>query len=318
LWLGLASIMYDPTKPYKKEIIDLIKKTWNTPYVSIKEGTYPVIEKKFSFLEVDHTDGIGTKGIYHWNKRTFRNAVIDALAMNLNDLAMMRAVPYKLQNHIIIPKDDHEAILEIVSTLVDECLLRDIAITGGETSVQNNINGMDISLTASGFLRNEIQNIFEAGNILVGLKSNGLHSNGFTKVREIFGEGFKIYFVEPTAIYSDKILKLDNKFKIHGMQHITGGAFTKFKDSLKAVDLIIRRDHKLKPQKIFSEVYEKGVSDEEMYKTFNCGIGFVLSVAKEYSEDVAKELSGEIIGEVTFGNGKVKIESMFSNKVVEF
>jgi len=310
--------MYDSIKPYKKEILDLIKKTWNTPYVSIKEGTYPIIEKKFSFLEIDHTDGIGTKGVYHWNKRTFRNAVIDALAMNLNDLAMAHAVPYKLQNHIILPKDDYEAILELVRNLVDECLLRNIIITGGETSVQNNINGMDLSLTASGFLKNNIPNSFKAGDVLVGLKSNGLHSNGFTKVREVFEDEFKLDFIEPAIIYSDKILKLDDKFKINGMQHITGGAFTKFKDSLKDVDLILGKNHKLIPQQIFKELYKKGISDEEMYKTFNCGIGFILSVSKDDAGEIAKELGGDIIGGVTNGIGKINIESMFSDKVVEF
>lgn len=58
--------MYDPIKSYKKNILELIKQTWETPYVFVKEGTYPIIERKFQYKEVDHTDGIGTKGIYHW------------------------------------------------------------------------------------------------------------------------------------------------------------------------------------------------------------------------------------------------------------
>jgi len=103
--------MYDPTKPYKKQIFELIEKTWDNPYVTIKKGIYPILKKKFNWPEVDHSDGIGTKGLYHWQKRTFKNAVLDGLAMNLNDLALMRAIPYKLQNHIIIPEDDNEAIL---------------------------------------------------------------------------------------------------------------------------------------------------------------------------------------------------------------
>lgn len=80
--------MYDPTKPYKKQILELIKQTWETPYVSVKGDIYPIIERKFSYPEVDHTDGIGTKGVYHWQQRTFGNAALDALAMNLNDLAL--------------------------------------------------------------------------------------------------------------------------------------------------------------------------------------------------------------------------------------
>ena len=150
--------MYDPTKPYKKQIFELIEKTWDNPYISVKKDVYSIIRKNFDLPEIDHSDGIGSKGVYHWERRTFRNAVLDTLAMNLNDLALMRAVPYKLQNHIIIPEDDKKAILEIVSSLSEICQERKIAITGGETSIHNNINGMDIGMTVSGVLPTEKPN----------------------------------------------------------------------------------------------------------------------------------------------------------------
>jgi len=196
--------MYDPTKPYKTVISDLIKKTWDTPYVSIKEDFYPIIEKKFSYLEVDHTDGIGTKGFYHWQQETFKEAVLDALAMNLNDLALMRAIPYKLQDHILVPEED-ERVVKIIEALAEECKKRNIAITGGENSFQENIDGFDISLTVSGFVKNPKPNILKAGDVLIGIESNGLHSNGFTKVREVFGNEFRPEFVAPTNIYLDTI-----------------------------------------------------------------------------------------------------------------
>ena len=113
--------MYDPSKPYKRKILELIKSTWKTPYVKVFSGIYPVLHKKFSAYEIQHTDGLGTKGRFHWKKRSFRNAVLDALAMNLNDLAMAGAMPYALQNHLTLPKDDHKAILEIVKELSKEC-----------------------------------------------------------------------------------------------------------------------------------------------------------------------------------------------------
>lgn len=311
--------MYDPTKPYKTNIKDLIKQTWNSPYVLIKDGIYPIIERKFSFAEVDHTDGIGTKGIYHWEKRTFRSAALDALAMNLNDLALMRAVPYKLQNHIVIPEDDQEAILEIVESLAKECQKRNIAITGGETSVHNLEESFDISITISGFIEKPKQNKFKVGDCLVGIQSNGLHSNGFTKVREIFGTKFYPEFIKPTVIYSDAILELDKKYDIHGMMHITGGAFTKIKDLLDDANARINRDHKLVPQSIFKELYKRGISDEEMYQTFNCGIGFVLSVSPKDAESICAELkNADIIGRVAPGANEIIIESMFSDQKVRF
>src|SRR3989344_8943249 len=113
--------MYDATKPYKKEVLNLIKETWNTPYVSVKNN---VVEKKFSFNEYHHSDGIGTKGFYHWAKRSFRNAVIDSLAMNLNDLAVSRSVPYAVVDHIFLPEDDDKAVTDILKNLVFECRKR--------------------------------------------------------------------------------------------------------------------------------------------------------------------------------------------------
>ena len=310
-------IMYDPTKPYKKEILELIKQTWETPFVSVKEGAYPIIEKRFSYPEIEHTDGIGTKGVYHWQKGTFRNAVIDALAMNLNDLAVARAVPYKLQNHIIVPVEN-ERILGIIKVLVEECKKRNIAITGGENSFHDNMEGLEISMTVSGFIKNPKPNKFKVGDALIGLKSNGLHSNGFTKIRKIFKEEFRLEFVEPTKIYLDTILDLDKRFDIHGMMHITGGAYTRLKDLLNDADAKLKRSHKLQPQQIFRDLDERGIPDEEMYKTFNCGIGFVLSVSPKDADKIIKELDEDIIGEITPGTGKVRIESVFSDKIIEF
>lgn len=310
--------MYNTTKPYTQKIIDSIKETWDTPFVSIKNG---IILKKFAFPEACSSDGIGTKGIFHWKCRSFRNAVLDALAMNLNDLILLRARPYKLQNHILISREDNDAILEIISSLSDECKKRNIAITGGETSIHDNIVGMDISITADGFVEMPKTNKFEIGDVLIGIKSNGLHSNGFTKIREVFGDEFREEFIEPTLIYSDIVLDVNRNYEIHGMMHITGGAFSKLKPLLKNADVFIKREHKLKPHKIFYDIYGKGISNEEMYTTFNCGVGFILSVPKINAYGVLSDIlrvgfKADIIGEIIPGEGKVKIESSFDEQTI--
>ena len=310
--------MYDPTKPYKREILKLIQKTWKTPYVSVKNQ---IIKKKFSFPEYCHTDGIGTKGIYHWGKRTFKNAVMDALAMNLNDLLMMNAKPYAILNHLFLPKDDKAAILEIISHLSQECQKRKIAILGGETAIHNDMTGMELSITMLGFVKKPKINQFKIGDVLIGISSNGLHSNGFSKVREVFGKKIKPEFTTPTSIYFDGIFPLIKKYDIQGIAHITGGAFSKLKDLLNGADAKITRNHKLKPPKIFKELYKKGISDEAMYKIFNCGIGLVLSVRPKYVDKALKETKNfktDIIGKIMPGNGKVIIESAFSNKKIIF
>lgn len=308
--------MYDTKKPYKKDILKLIQKTWETPYISVKNH---IFKKKFSFPEYPHSDGIGTKGIYHWQKRSFKSAVLDALAMNLNDLLLMGATPYAILNHLFLPKDDESAIREIISCLSKECQKRKIAILGGETAIHNDMNGMELSVTMLGFVKNPINNKFKIGDILIGIGSNGLHSNGFTKIREIFGEEYQPEFITPTFIYFDTVFKLNEQFKINGVAHITGGAFTKIKDFLIKADIVIERNHNLKPQPIFKEIYKRGVSDEEMYKTFNCGIGFVLSVKPNDANKVfskIKDFKADIIGKVISGTGKIKIKSAFSNKQI--
>ena len=309
--------MYNPTKPYKHKILSLIESTWGSPYVKVKKGLYPTFEKKISFSEVQHTDGIGTKGYYHWLKRTFHNAVLDALAMNLNDLAMVGATPYMLQNHIVLPKDDHGAILAIVGSLAKECRKRKIVMTGGETSIHSDMPGMDISVTVSGFIQKIRENKCKIGDVLIGIKSNGLHSNGITKIREIFTQEYRKEFIEPTRIYLEEILGVLAKHKVNGMMHITGGAFTKLKDVLGQADANIHQPKKLHPQNIFQTIRKKGIPDKTMYSTFNCGIGFVLSAPKNETEQILRSINNSaIIGEVVRGTGQVRVKSAFSEKII--
>jgi phosphoribosylformylglycinamidine cyclo-ligase len=303
---------------YKEQILKLIKKTWDTPYVSVRNQIY---KKKFSFPEYCHTDGIGTKGIYHWKKRAFKDAVLDALAMNLNDLLIMNVRPYAILNHLFLPRDDKKAILEIIGCLSKECQKRKIAILGGETAINNDMGGMELSITMLGFVEKPRVNKCKRGDVLIGIASNGLHSNGFTKVREIFGKSLRKEFITPTLIYSDEIFPLIKKFDIHGIVHITGGAYTKLKDFLKGVDAYLNRNQKLKPQPIFYEIRKRGVSEVQMYKIFNCGVGLILSVDPKDADKIVsavKHFKTSIIGKIIPGNGKVIIESAFSNKKIIF
>lgn len=308
--------MYDTTKPYKKEISEIIKRTWNNFNFYSDNGFFTLNRENVKI--VGHVDGIGTKGIYHWNKRTFKSAVSDAMAMNLNDLAMSRAIPFAIIDHLFVPKDDQEAILEIINELSKQCALKDISIIGGETAIHDNMEGMELSISMLGYASRKIENKFKKDDILIGLASNGLHSNGFTKIRQLFGEEYREDFTIPTEIYLEKILGLNKNYTINGMMHITGGAFTKLKDLLENCDAEIEP---LQPQEIFKEIYSKGLSDEEMYKTFNCGTGFIFSVPESQSEKCLEEITefkAERIGKIIQGSGKIKIKSAFSDKIVEY
>lgn len=303
--------MYDTEKKYIKEISEMIKETWNTPYMH-KEMNIPSC--------IDHTDGIGTKGYYHWKYKTLDRAVMDALAMNLNDMAVLRATPYKLQDHIIIPEDSTEAIYSIINKLIDYCKQKKIAVTGGEISIQNNLCGVEISITMAGYPNDKyiLPNEIRDGDVLIGIESSGLHSNGFTRVREIeWDSAYWDELTRSTNIYIDTINNLD--VDIHGMMHITGGAFTRLRKICSGLDIFLLRNHILEPHDIFYQIYDYSDYGKSMYKTFNCGIGYIVSVAPE---DVIKclsqikEFKSAVIGYVSKGNGHIVIESMFSDRSI--
>jgi phosphoribosylformylglycinamidine cyclo-ligase len=303
---------YETSKPYTGKIINLIKQTWNLPD-ACKVRKNGVTYYNYVFPSVDHTDGIGTKGMYHWQHRTFKAAVLDALAMNINDLYMIGAFPaFKLQNHLFVPQDDHKAIEKIMLALVAECKKRNIAVSGGETSIHNNMEGMDISITMSGMFRGR-ENRYQLGDTLIGLPSSGLHSNGFTKVRELLG-GDRDEYVQATRIYDDIPSVY---YRCNGLNHITGGAFTKLKHNLpENANAVLYCLNSHDVPKIFHELFKAGCTSKEMYRTFNCGYGFVLSVPHNQVGFVLDSTDGDVIGEVVSGNGKVIISSAFDGESV--
>lgn len=305
--------MYNPQKPYKHDLLDLIRATWKTKYVTVTDGVYPIIKKKFSYPEVQHADGIGTKGYYHSRAKSYKNAVIDALAMNLNDLALVGAVPYALVDHIVTPDMGHESVMAVIRALALECRKRNIALVGGETSHHNNVDGIDIGLVVSGFIKKVRKNELKPGSVLVGLKSNGLHANGITRVRAMYGtDEWRDEFVAPTAIYLDQVHEILKTCDVQGMMHITGGAFTKLKDLLKNADASIHHPPAMRPQNIFMELYDRGVPSEDMYTTFNCGIGFVLGMSERDALKVVKRYrNAAIVGRTTKGTERVHIVSAF-------
>ena len=311
--------MYDTTKPYNAEIKRLIQTTWNTKYVRV--DTYGVRIKPGAPKGPGwrHTDGIGRKGEYHWRKRTFKELVQDGLGMGLNDAARDRAIVFELCDHTFFPRDDHPAIISVTSHLAEQCRPYEIAITGGETAIHEGSKGLEISITMIGVRRSCAPNKFRNGDVLIGIGSSGAHSNGFTKIHQVFGlELLPDDITTPTLIYYDCIDKIDRIWGINGMTHITGGAFTKMKEYLGGNDAHIHRLHGLEPHVILEELVKRGVPEEEMYRTFNCGIGFVIGVDARVADTclriIQEQFKAAIIGRVQSGQGRVHIQSMFSDR----
>ncbi len=323
---------YNTTKPFTEKILRLIQETWpkSGPFRIERVKNQVIIRKNpknwKDYLEVDKTDGIGTKGSLHWRMKTFSFAVQDAFAMNANDLIRIGAEPYRLQNHIMLQEENEEVILSIIKSLAVLCKRYKVAITGGETAILDTSDGLEIGITMIGLVKKSeiIRPNIKAGDKLIGLASSGIHSNGLTFARKILHDAKEL--IRPTEIYLEGIKDVLKTYRkeIHGMVHITGGAFTKLKDiSNKKVDINIVREHKLNPQPIFFSLIKKGkLSDAQMYKTFNNGIGFIIAVNKNAAQSVLniikKYYKSDIIGSVEKGSGQIKIESKFSDKKVMF
>lgn len=305
--------MYDPTKPYREAILDICRSTWDDKVIMSSGIPYPVIMTAGGY-KVHHSDGVGTKGLFYWMAREASGVAQDAFAMNLNDLAQIGARPEIMTDHIIVQEEDRDFILAILTNLASLCKEYRCALLGGETSVMDTINGMDLGVTMTGSVTDLSSRYFRAGDRLIGLASNGLHSNGFTKVRQVLGDKLRLEYLLPTRLYWKSVMPMFEVADVRAC-HITGGAFSKLKPYLPDLDAVIIQ-HDLEPQPIFHELYNKGVPDREMYQTFNCGIGFVLSVPEEQATQVARLAGGHIIGKVVKGLGQVHIQSKFSGNQV--
>ena len=160
--------------------------------------------------------------------------------------------------------------------------------------------------------------------MIVGLASNGIHSNGITIARKVMNDENLEELTKPTEIYLKAVKEILKSYRkdIHGMAHITGGGFKKMIDIINEnIDIVINRKHKIEPQSIFKLIKERGnLSDGEMYKTFNNGIGFILVVEKSIVDDVLSILrkyhKADIIGFAEKGSGKIRIESQYSDKTI--
>jgi phosphoribosylformylglycinamidine cyclo-ligase len=286
------------------------------------------------------TDGVGSKVQLASKIKKFDTVGIDLVAMNVNDMLVHGAEPLFFLDYLAVHKLEPETIAEMVKGVAAGCRLADCALIGGETAEMPDTyreGDFDMAGFAVGVVeRKKIitgKNV-RKGDYILGLASSGLHSNGYALARnicfkrgdlkmtdtldELGGAVLGDVLLEPTRIYVRPIVKLLSNYKVkkivHAMAHITGGGLPGNVSRMlpKTCDAVLKKESWPR-QKIFSFLQAKGpVEEAEMYNVFNMGIGFVLIVAEEFADSIAKKLShyGEkvyIIGRVTSGTGKVLI-----------
>jgi phosphoribosylformylglycinamidine cyclo-ligase len=291
---------------------------------------------------------------------TLSAGVQDAFAMVVDDLIEGGHVPVTLQDHIMLQEEDREKILEITGALARLSAENPwkaaggasypIIVSGGETAIINTLQGFEMGITATGYVRKgqEITPRAEKGDVLLGLASNGVHSNGLTFFREEFlgrramglgdalpwGATVGQELTRPTNVYLPALKELIESVSsgqrageaIHGMVHITGGGLSKLRELIPPaaeVNVEVDSDHSLAPQEIFKHAHrEFGVPSEKMYTRFNNGVGYAV-VVREADADGAlrvlrRHFDADVIGRVVGGSGKVSIRSQYEPVTVTY
>lgn len=279
---------------------------------------------------ISGTDGVGTKIKLAMDMDKHDTVGIDCVAMCVNDIICQGAKPLFFLDYIATGKLDPKKMADLVSGIADGCKDSDAALIGGETAEMPGIykeEDYDLAGFAVGIADKEKiitgQNLKE-GDIAIGLASSGVHSNGFSLVRvamdqagvsleDKFDESQTIgeKLLTPTKIYVKDIEKLKEKVEIKAISHITGGGLYENIPRVLTDDLSVNFDlSKLDKDPIFEKIQEWGSIDtEEMYHTFNMGIGMVVFVDPADEEKVLEILgkNSKTIGKVVKGNKGIKI-----------
>lgn len=287
------------------------------------------------------TDGVGTKILIAQQMGRYDTVGIDLVAMSVNDMIVQGAEPLFFLDYLAVNKLDPQQVADLVESVAVGCRMADCALIGGETAEMPDLYGKD-EYDMAGFAvgvveRNKIitgSNV-QKGDVILGLASSGLHSNGFSLVRNILFKKHKLkvtdtiddlddaqlgdVLLEPTRIYVKPITKLLSGYKVkkvvHAMAHITGGGLVGNIPRVLPSDCnAVLKTNSWEVPNIFRFLQEKGpVEEPEMYRVFNMGIGFVLIVSADFADAIERKLTryGETvyrIGSITKGSQQVVLK----------
>jgi phosphoribosylaminoimidazole synthetase len=281
-------------RSFNKENIGAFGSTFDISKIKIKD---PVI--------VSCTDGVGTKIDLANKFKKFDTIGIDLVAMCVNDLIVQGAKPLFFLDYIAVGKLNLIKTKKILSGILKGCKISDCKLIGGETAEMPGIYSKD-KFDLAGFSvgivsKKKMLNKYNVkkNNIIMAIPSSGIHSNGYSLVRMILKKNkipnnLKNEMLKPTKIYAKEILKLVNKNLIKAAAHITGGGLVENITRSIPSNLSVNIDlSKIKTKKIFKWLKSKNISDLEMLKTFNCGVGFCIIVEKKNLKKIKKYFTNQ-------------------------
>ncbi len=275
------------------------------------------------------TDGVGTKVEIANLLDKYDTLGIDLVAMSVNDLIVQGAKPIIFLDYISTNKIVLNKLKSIIKGIKNGCEIADCELVGGETAEMPGTyekGKFDIAGFAVGIVdKNKMltKKKIKNGDLILAIPSSGIHSNGYSLVRHVLDKKkidikknifLKNELIRPTKIYVNEVLNLINKKLLNGCANITGGGLS---DNIKRVipdglcaDIYL---NKIKTLKIFKWLRQKNISDKEMLKTFNCGVGFCLIInsrnLKKITKFFSKKYKPYVIGKIIRGKNKVKMNA---------
>lgn len=295
-------------------------------------GHYAGLIKLGRELLALHSDGVGTKVLVAQLMNKFDTIGIDCVAMNVNDVICVGAQPVGFVDYVALRQPNDGLLQEIAKGLVEGARQSQMAIVGGETAVLPDViageeeNAFDLAGMVMGVVRGKpiLGSAIKPGDVILGVESSGLHSNGYTLARKVLLSKYSVddnaeHLVQtvgeelliPTRIYVRPVMEIlkKKKIRVHGLANITGGSFTK----LPRLNAKVRYDldDLPVPTGIFRQIQVDGeIDSREMYRTFNMGVGFCVIAPKASADYIISvfakyKMSCRTIGRIEKGNGEV-------------
>ena len=292
-----SGVDIDKANTFVKDIQGVVKATMS-PAVLQRTGAFGSLFAldRNAYREpvlVSSTDGVGTKLLLAKLLGKHDTVGIDLVAMNVNDVLCVGAKPLFFLDYIACGKIDLKLLNAVIKGIANGCEQAGCSLVGGETAEMPGLYKKD-DYDLAGFAVGVVEkskiidgSAIEAGDCVIGLPSSGLHSNGFSLARKVFSlqeqKEFGKELLTPTRIYVKEVLAVIEKFSVHGIAHITGGAFYEKLTKILPSEHCFVIDTKTWPApKIFQKIQKKGkIAASEMFRTFNMGIGMALVVKKE-------------------------------------
>lgn len=318
---------------YKKSGVDINASDKFTEFLEKKSkaiggfaGLFNIKRYASNYSVVASTDGVGTKLKLAFLLNKHDTIGLDLVAMCVNDLICCGAKPLFFLDYYATAKLDLEKSKKIIEGILAGCRQSDMILLGGETAEMRDFyqkNEYDLAGFAVGIVKNsEIidGSKVKENDLIIGLKSSGFHSNGYSLIRKVLEEKnlLKEYakkLLTPTIIYVKQIAKIRETLKKHksdilSIAHITGSGISGNLERVipKNIDCIIEKNRWQVPQ-IMREIQKLGnILENEMFNTFNMGIGMIIIVKEKFKDIIIKDNKNAIvIGKTIKGNGKVRI-----------